>query len=222
VSVRAGRMDSARQLRADDGFFTVELDAENDSSFEAAVTNAGEHFGRLDFIVHTLVHVPEGALERPLTALSASELAQAMNVGVRSLLVAAKVAEPWLLRSAAPRIVCLLSAGADFAMPNYHVVGLVKAALAAANRYLAAELGPKGILTNALSFSILQTEAARRIIGASQTAQTQAYLAKRTMTRRTLEYEDVAGAAAFLSSASCSNMTGEVLNVDGGFSRSYF
>jgi enoyl-[acyl-carrier protein] reductase I len=222
VSVRPGRDGWARCLREEHGLLPVELEAANESSFERAVSSVGERFGRLDFLVHTLVHVPEGALSRPITSLSGEELATAMDIGVRSLLVAARFSEPWLLRSASPRIVCLLSAGADFAMPNYHVVGLVKAALGAANRYLAAELGPKGVLCNALSCSILPTRAAERVIGGEQTNQTRNYLAKRCMTKRALELQDVAASAAFLASPLCSQLAGEVLNVDGGFSRSYF
>jgi enoyl-[acyl-carrier protein] reductase I len=145
-----------------------------------------------------------------------------MDVGVRSLLVATRFARPWLERSSSPRVVTLLSGGADFAMPNYHLVGLVKAALGAAVRYLAAELGPAGILCNAVNFSILDTAAARRVIGAERTLQTRQHLAKRGMTGAPLAYADVTRAIAFLVSPLCSNLTGEALQVDGGFSRSYF
>jgi enoyl-[acyl-carrier protein] reductase I len=172
--------------------------------------------------VHTLVHVPPGALERPITALAPRELADAMEVGVRSLLAAVHHARPWLERSRSPRVVALLSGGADFAMPNYHVIGLVKAALAAAIRYLAAELGPAGILCNAVNFSILETDAARRVIGGERTTRTREYVAKRTMTKAVLSYDDVTRAIVFLSSPLCSNLTGEALLVDGGFSKSYF
>jgi len=131
---------------ADAGYAPLELDALAEGSVQRAVRQVGERFGRLDFLVHTLVHVPDGALGRPLTALSAREFADAMEVGVRSLLVAAEHARPWLEKSSSPRIVALLSGGADFAMPNYHVVGMVKAALSAAIRYLARhDSGPTGV-----------------------------------------------------------------------------
>jgi enoyl-[acyl-carrier protein] reductase I len=204
------------------GFVPVELDARDESSVERALDRVGHRFGRLDFLVHTLVHVPDGALERPITALSSAELAAAMDIGVRSLLVATRFARPWLERSSSPRVVTLLSGGADFAMPNYHLIGLVKAALGATVRYLAAELGPAGILCNAVNFSILDTAAARRVIGAERTAQTRQHLAKRGMTGAPLAYADVTRAIAFLVSPLCSNLTGEALQVDGGFSRSYF
>lgn len=204
------------------GLVSVEVDVTETGSLERGIEQAGRELGGLDFLLHTLVHVPEGALGRSLLELSARELADAMEVGVRSLLVAARAALPLLEASDCPRIVALLSGGADFAMPQYHVVGLTKAALAAAIRYLAAELGPKRILCNAVNFSILETAAARREIGDERTQQTRQHLRKRSLTQSALSYDDVTRAIAFLSSPLCSNMTGEIITVDGGFSRSYF
>ena len=221
VSLRPNPSGFAAEL-SDAGYAPVELDALVEGSVERAVTRVGERFGRLDFLVHTLVHVPDGVLARPVTALGQSEFADAMEVGVRSLLLAAHHARPWLEKSSSPRIVALLSGGGDFAMPSYHVVGIVKAALSAAIRYLAAELGPSGILCNAVNFSMLETAAARRVIGAERTTQTRQHLAKRAMTHVPLAYSDVTQAIAFLVSPLCSNLTGEALLVDGGFSKSYF
>jgi enoyl-[acyl-carrier protein] reductase I len=204
------------------GLVPIELDAFEQGSIERGVERVSTLFGQLDFMVHTLVHVPEGALSRSVLELSATELGAVMEVGVRSLLVATRAALPWLEKSDCPRIVSLLSGGADFAMPNYHAVGLAKAALAATVRYLAAELGPKRILCNAVNFSILETSAARRVIGAERTQQTRQHLSKRSMTQSPLGYDDVTRAIAFLCSPLCSNLTGEALTVDGGFSRSYF
>lgn len=221
VTVRPQRTDALAEL-ADSGYLALELDALDEGSMERAVARAAERFEGLDFVVHTLVHVPQGALERPVTHVSASELAAAMDVGVRSLLAVTRYARPWLERSSSPRIVALLSGGADFAMPSYHLVGMVKAALGAAVRYLAAELGPSKILCNAVNFSMLETAAALRVIGGERTRQTRQHLAKRSMTQTPLDYADVTNAVTFLASPLCSNLTGEALVVDGGFSRSYF
>jgi enoyl-[acyl-carrier protein] reductase I len=221
VSLRPARSAFMPRL-VELGLSPVELDAFEPGSVERAVERAGAQLGRLDFLVHTLVHVPEGALARSVLELSARELADVMEVGVRSLLVATRAALPWLAASDCPRIVTLLSGGADFAMPSYHAVGIAKSALAASVRYLAAELGPRGILCNAVNFSILETAAARRVIGEERTAQTRQHLSKRSMTHATLGYDDVTRAIAFLCSPLCSNLTGEQLTVDGGFSRSYF
>ncbi|MDF3068834.1 MAG: enoyl-[acyl-carrier-protein] reductase [Polyangiaceae bacterium] len=221
VSLRPSRRASMPAL-AELGLVPTALDALDETSIQTAIDTLGARFGRLDFLVHTLVHVPEGALDRPVTDLSAKDFADAMEVGARSLLVCAKYARPWLEKSSSPRIVALLSGGADFAMPSYHLVGIVKAALASTVRYLAAELGPRGILCNAVNFSMLETDAAKRVIGVERTSQTRQHLAKRAMTRAPLAYHDVTRAIAFLVSPLCSNLTGESLLVDGGFSKSYF
>lgn len=221
VSLRPYGNAGSREL-ALAGYLPVELDALDEGSFARAFAQIGQRYERLDFLVHTWVHVPEGALERSVTELSAREFADAMEVGVRSLLVAAKHAKPWLQKSSSPRIVTMLSGGADFAMPNYHLIGLVKAALAASVRYLAADLGPLGILCNAVNFSLLETDSARRVIGSERTAHTRKHLAKRAMTQTALDYTDVSRTVAFLASPLCSNLTGEALLVDGGFSKSYF
>jgi enoyl-[acyl-carrier protein] reductase I len=221
VSLRPARSSFMPRL-VELGLAPVELDALEPGSIERAVERVGSQLGRLDFLVHTLVHVPDGALSRPLLELSARELADVMEVGVRSLVVAARAALPLLAGSDAPRIVTLLSGGADFAMPSYHAVGIAKSALAASVRYLAAELGPRGVLCNSVNFSILETTAAKRVIGDERTQQTRQHLSKRSMTQAALSYDDVTRAIAFLCSPLCSNLTGESLTVDGGFSRSYF
>lgn len=222
LTYRPERREAVRPLLEELGAIGLELDARNDASIERAISAAGERFGKIDFLVHTLVHVPEGALSRSVTELSRDEMTSAMEVGVRSLLTACRYALPWLERSDAPRIVTLLSAGATSALPNYHLAGIVKGALLSTLRYLAAELGPRGVLCNAVNFSILETDAADRVIGAERVRESRRHITKRSMTRRALEFEDVTRAITFFASPWCQNVTAEVLNVDGGFSSSYF
>lgn len=222
LSHRAARRDQAVELAEELGCERVELDVQDPGSVERAFASLGERFGRLDFLVHTVVHVPDGVLGKSVLDVSAEEFATVMDASVRSLLVACRHALPWLERSPAPRVVTLLSAGGALAIPHYHVVGMAKAALAAAVRYLGQELGPKGILCNAVSFSMLATDAAERVIGKERTAQTLTHLRKRSMTRTELTPEQVASAIAFFVSALCQNVTGETLTVDGGFTHSYF
>jgi enoyl-[acyl-carrier protein] reductase I len=141
---------------------------------------------------------------------------------VRSLLLTARHALPLLRRSDAPRIVALFSAGGELAIPNYHLVGIVKGALASTLRYLAQDLGPLGVLCNGVSFPMVETEAAESVLGKEVVAQTRAYLGKRSMTRTPASFGNVTNAVGFLTSASCQNLTGEIINVDGGFCRNYF
>ena len=199
----------------------VELDFRDEAAVERAFVELGRRHERLDFLLHTLVHVPDGVLARPVTELSAPDFAEVLEVGVRSLLVACRYALPLLSRSDAPRVVTLLSPGSERAVPHYHAVGIMKGALAAAVRYLALELGPRGVLCNAVSFSIVETDAARRVIGDELTQKTRAALAKRAFTRHATDYDDVANTLTYLVSPLSANVTGETLHVDGGFSRGY-
>ena len=107
-------------------------------------------------------------------------------------------------------------------MPRYHVVGMAKAALESAVRYLALELGPRGILCNAVSFSLVETDAAVRAVGADAAQATRRHLAKRAMTATNTTLRDVGNTVAYFVSPLLANVTGELLTVDGGFSRSYF
>jgi len=221
ITHREGRRAAVAPLAAALGCERAELDFRDEPGVERAIAEIGARYERLDFVVHTLVHVPDGVLDKPITELSAPDFAHVMEIGVRSLLVACRHALPWLRRSTAPRVVTLLSPGSDRAVPHYHAVGMMKGALAAAVRYLALELGPHGVLCNAVSFSIVETDAARRVIGAELTQKTRSALGKRTFTRRATDYDDVVNAISYLASPLCTNVTGEALSVDGGFSRGY-
>lgn len=204
------------------GCESVALDAASEFSVAAAIGSAGQRWERLDFMLHTLVHVPEGALQEPLLNLSRTAFSQVMDTSVYSLIECARHALPWLRHSSAARLVTLLSPGADHVLPHYHAVGMSKAALAACLRYLAAELGPEGVLCNGVNFSILDTDAAERVIGEETTRRSVDYLAKRSLTRQALTAEDVCSAVAYLCSSECRNMTGEIVNIDGGYCHSYF
>lgn len=221
ITHRAARRDAVMPLADGLGCERVELDVHDEPAVERTLNEFGARHGRLDFLLHTLVHVPNGALEKPITELSAADFAEVMEIGVRSLIVACRYARPWLRRSDAPRVITLLSPGSDRAVPHYHAVGMMKGALAAAVRYLALELGPDGVLCNAVSFSIVETDAARRVIGHELTQKTLAALAKRTFTRRASNCDDVTNALTYLASPLCTNIAGETLCVDGGFLRAY-
>ena len=104
--------------------------------------------------------------------------------------------------------------GAVRTMPNYNVMGLAKASLEAAVRYMAASLGPKGIRVNAVSAGPIKTLAAA---GIASFGKLLAYNAKQAPLRRNVTIDEVGNAAAFLCSDLASGITGEVTYVDGGF-----
>lgn len=204
------------------GAHPIAMEATDESSVEGAFARVERELGGLDFVVHTLVRVPDGVLARPATALTAPEFHEIMEIGVRSLLVAARFAEPLLALSSSPRIVALTSGGGESAMPRYHAVGIAKAALESAVRYLALELGPRRILCNTVSFSLVETDAAVRAVGDDAAAATRRHLAKRSMTQASTTLGDVGNAVAYFASPLLANVTGELLTIDGGFSKAYF
>lgn len=222
VTYRPARRDTCAPLAEEAGCaLHFGVDADDEASLAAAVQALDAAWGRLDFLIHTLVHVPAGVLARPLVELSRHDFHAVMDSGVHSLIMACRHAAPLLERSPSPRVVALTSASDQLMTPNYHAVGIAKAALVAAVRYLAYELGPRGILCNAVSFSLLPTDGAMRAVGAETARATHAALARRAPTRRALEFAHVTNTIAFLVSALCENMTGEVMTVDGGFARTY-
>lgn len=222
IGHRPERRAAVEELAQRIGCDRVEFDVLDENSLVAAFEQVENRYGALDFVLHTLVHVPDGALQKSVLDLSREEFALSLEVGARSLLVICKYARSLLARSPSPRVVALTSSGAAFTIPNYHLVGITKAALESALRYVAAELGRDGVLCNLVEFSIVDTAAATRVIGRDRTAHTRAHLAKRAMTERPVEYSHVVNAVAYLVSAMCENMTGETLRIDGGFARSYF
>lgn len=222
VSSRSACSGKGSALAEELGAVAVTVDATVEASFESALREVQEKLGGLDFVVHTLVAAPRAALQTSVLELGREDFAEVMDVGVRSFLVALRFAMPALRLSSAPRVVALSSAGSHFAIPNYHAVGLAKAALEAAIRYAAAELGRERVLCNGISFSMTPTEAAVRLMGEEVTDKTVSYLARHSMTGQAVTLEDVAAAAAFLVSDLCRNLTGQVLTLDGGYCSNYF
>ena len=182
--------------------------------------HAGQH-RPLDFVVHCLVDIPDGVLGRSLLEVSRADFEHVMAVSAWSLIAACRHARPLLARSTAPRVVALTSACSHRMTPHYHVAGIAKAALESAVIYLAMQLGGDGILVNAVGASLLPTDGAVRAIGAANAAATRKAQARRSATGRAIELEDVAACAGFLCSPLARNLTGEILTVDGGFSRTY-
>lgn len=175
----------------------------------------------LDFLVHGLVDVPGGSRARSLLEVTRAEFAHTMTVAAWSLIAACRCAQPMLARSTAPRVVALTSGCSHRVTPNYHVAGIAKAAFESAVLYLAMHLGKDGVLVNAVSASLLASDGAIRTIGAQPAAATRAMQARRAATRRAVSYLDVAHCIRFLCSPLPANVTGEIVTVDGGFSRAY-
>jgi enoyl-[acyl-carrier protein] reductase I len=223
ITYRPARRDVVVPLAAELGdAIAVPLDVDAPASMSELFSVLAHRWGRLDFLVHTLMHVPDGVLAQPLTAVGRDSFARVLEIGVHSLVTLAGLARPLLERSPAPRIVALSSPCGRRMTPHYHVAGIAKAALEATLLYLAQELGPAGILCNAVSPALVDTEGAAAVVGRDTVAATRAHLARKAATRAAPELDDVADAVAWLCSPLARQLTGEVLTIDGGYSRNYF
>ena len=189
-------------------------DVASDEEISRLFAELGKNWDGLDGLVHSIAFAPSEAIDGDfLECISRESFRIAHDVSSYSFAALAKAALPMMLgRQAA--MLTLSYLGAVRTMPNYNVMGLAKASLEAAVRYMAASLGPKGIRVNAVSAGPIKTLAASGIGNLSKLL---AYNAKHAPLRRNITIDEVGNVAAFLCSDLASGITGEVTYVDGGF-----
>lgn len=191
------------------------LDVTSDAQIDAAFAALKDRWGHFDILVHAVAFAPREALAGGFTDSTSREaFAIAHDVSSYSLTALARAAQP-LMQGRAGSILTLSYLGAVRAIPSYNVMGLAKASLEANVRFLAADLGPKGIRVNGISAGPIKTLAAAGIGGLRKMLSRVADIAP---LRRNVTQEDVGNAAAFLCSDLAAGVTGEILYVDGGFS----
>jgi enoyl-[acyl-carrier protein] reductase I len=191
------------------------LDVTSDAQIDAAFAALRDRWGHFDILVHAVAFAPREALAGGFTDSTSREaFAIAHDVSSYSLTALSRAAMP-LMQGRAGSILTLSYLGAVRAIPSYNVMGLAKASLEANVRFLAADLGPKGIRVNGISAGPIKTLAAAGIGGFRKMLSRVAEIAP---IRRNVTQEDVGNAAAFLCSDLASGVTGEILYVDGGFS----
>ncbi len=174
----------------------------------------GAKFGSLDFVVHGAAFAPRAELAAPFVETSREGFRIALDVSVYSLIALSRGAVPLMEKKGGGSIVTLSYLGSQRVFPNYNVMGVAKAALESAVRYLAAGLGPRNIRVNAVSAGPIKTLAASGISGFSDILKV---YRERAPLGRTVEASEIAEAAAFLLSPAGRGVTGEVVMVDGGF-----
>ncbi|MCX7896631.1 MAG: enoyl-ACP reductase FabI [Rhodocyclaceae bacterium] len=190
------------------------LDVAYDDQIEAVFVELAKRWEGLDGLVHSIAYAPNEAIEGDfLDGLSRNSFLIAHEISAYSFPALAKAARPLLYKGNNPALLCLTYLGAERTMPNYNTMGLAKASLEAATRYLAFCLGPKGIRANALSAGPIKTVAASGIGNFSRLL---AYNAHHAPLRRNVTIDEVGNAAAFLLSDLASGITGETIYVDGG------
>jgi len=169
-------------------------------------------YGVLHGLVHSVAFAPAEELKGEFVNTTREGFRIAHDISVYSLVAVARAAAP--LMTSGGGIVTLTYYGAEKVVPKYNVMGVAKAALEASMRYLAYDLGPKGIRVNAISAGPIKTLAARAVAGLGDMLKAHA---ERAPLKRNVDPGEVGGTAAFLLSDAGSGITGETIYVDCGY-----
>ena len=187
-------------------------DVGSDSEIEELMKNVEAEMGQLDFLIHSVAFAPREELTGEFVNTSRSGFATALDVSAYSLVALSRAAMP-LMREGGS-IVTLSYLGAERVVPHYNVMGVAKAALEACVRYLANDLGPRGIRVNAISAGPIRTLAARGVSGITKMVDHHREVAP---LRHATEQAEVGDTALFLVSSLSRGITGELIYVDGGY-----
>ena len=193
---------------------TFALDVAHDDEIEAIEPTIRKHWDSLNILVHSVGFAPRDQLVGTYVESVTREGFQiAHDISSYSLAALAKSTLS-LMENNQSSILTLSYLGAIRAIPNYNVMGLAKASLEANVRFLAADLGPRGIRVNGISAGAIKTLAAA---GISNFRKMLSHIERVAPIRRNVTPEDVGNAAAFLCSDLALGVTGEIMYVDGGF-----
>ena len=199
----------ARELKAP---ILMPLDVGEDGQMEAVFDRIKQEWGRLDFLVHSIAFSPKEALGGRVTDVTRDGFLTTMDVSCWTFIRMAHLAEPLMKNGGT--LFTMTYYGSQMVVKNYNIMGVAKAALECAVRYMAAELGPKGIRVHAISPGPLATRAASGIPEFDQLldkARTKA------PARSLVSIDDVGVATAFLAHDAAKLITGETLYIDGGY-----
>ena len=199
----------ARELEAP---IVMPLDAREPGQMEAVFERVAEQWSSLDFVVHSIAFSPKEALQGRVVDVTKDGFLTTMEVSCWTFIRMAHLAEPLMPNGGT--LFTMTYYGSQMVVENYNIMGVAKAALESAVRYLAAELGPKGIRVHAVSPGPLATRAASGI------PEFDALLDKaktKAPARRLVSIDDVGAATAFLAHDAARLITGETLYIDGGY-----
>jgi enoyl-[acyl-carrier protein] reductase I len=188
-------------------------DVTKDGEIDAVFDTLRERWGSLDILIHSLAYASREDLSNPYIQTGRHGFQLALDVSAYSLVALARQAAP-LMEGRRGAILTMTYMGAEKVIPNYNVMGVAKAALEASVKYLAYDLGPKGVRVNAISAGPIKTLAASGIAGFKDMLH---YAGDRSPLRRNVEAEEVARSALYLVSDMASAVTGEIVHVDAGY-----
>jgi len=187
-------------------------DVTHDEQIARLFEELKSRYGVLHGLVHSIGFAPEADLKGEFVNTTRDGFRIAHDISVYSLIAVARGALP--LMTSGGSIVTLTYYGAEKVVPRYNVMGVAKAALEAAVRYLADDLGPKGIRVNAISAGPIKSLASRGISGFGDMFKVHA---ERSPLKRNVDAAEVGSTTAFLLSDAASGITGETIYVDCGY-----
>lgn len=190
----------------------IKCDVTDSASVEAGFKELGEKFGKIDFLVHAIAFSDKNELKGRTVDTSLENFKNTMHISCFSFLEACKFASP--LMNEGGSIVTLSYLGAETVLPNYNIMGVAKAALEAAVRYAAADMGPQGVRVNAISAGPIKTLAAS---GIGEFRKILKWNELNAPLRKNVTTDEVGGSAVALLSDLGLAITGEILHVDAGY-----
>jgi enoyl-[acyl-carrier protein] reductase I len=190
----------------------MDLDVRDDEAIARVFGALRERWGQIDFLLHSVAFAPKPAMANPFLETQREDFLIAHEISAYSLVALSRAAAAMMPEGGS--IVTMTYYGSQKAVPGYNVMGVAKASLEAAVRYLAVDLGAKGIRINAVSAGAINTLAAR---GVAHFRDLLRITAERSPLKRTVEPDEVGNTALFLASSLSAGITGETMYVDAGF-----
>jgi enoyl-[acyl-carrier protein] reductase I len=191
--------------------FLVPLDVQDDAQIATVMARAKAEFGQIDFLLHSIAFADREDLQRDTVETSRAGFKMAMEISVFSLIAVVNAAKEILSPRSA--VATMTYFGGEKCVPGYNVMGICKAALEASMRYLAYDLGPRGVRVNAISAGPLKTLAGSAA-GVNEMLKLYEHMAPLA---RNITHEEVGRTGAFMLSEMSDGITGEILHVDGGY-----
>jgi len=205
-----------RELAATVNSSVVEpCDVTRPEDLDAVFVAVDKAWDGLDILVHSVAFAPPSTFERPFADTERDDFVTALDISAYSLIAMTKRAVPLMDKRGGGAVLTMTFNASQRAYPHYNIMAVAKAALEAEVRYLAMELGPRNIRVNAISAGPVRTLAARSITGFTVMED---HTEKNAPLRRNISAEDVGNAALYLCGPLASNVTGQILLVDAGYS----
>ncbi|MEO9897843.1 MAG: enoyl-ACP reductase [Paracoccaceae bacterium] len=193
--------------------FMVDVDVTDDDSLDVAFDALSARWPTIDFLVHAIAFSDKSELTGRFLNTSRANFKHSLEISAYSFIEVARRAHPLMIDNGGT-LLTLTYQGSNRVVPSYNVMGVAKAALESATRYLANDLGPDGVRVNAISPGPMKTLAGAAIGGARKTYK---HTGQNAPLRENATLEAVGATAVYLCSDGGACTTGEVIRVDGGF-----